>query len=530
MSLLTNFFNLIKPTKQENFKISDFNTNMDIIDTEMHRPPLSINGIFPNPNTRNTYIEKVPLADNLSSDIAQLNNGEFIQRTTGGSSSIDTGSAFLQSVKGHMEHTGIVEEVLNMVVTPAEGSNITATIDRDTFIAYVTSSQTITLTFSTAWSADPATYGITVTGTPVAGDVITVEYVKANRGTITVATPSSFKSTGWNLYNNTDGYARVCAYSSTYGYRIGGSYSLVEFAPSLTSEHETVTVTDGLFNVPEDGYVFVTGGNNTTYIYPTWSTWIDNYVGNFQTYTVDTIDLSEVMLLFPYGLMAIGSVQDEINFSEKKAYNRIERLAYTDENLETVIASGVAYECDTNYIYAVLEDVTETDIEISGNYQANDHGIEFYVGTNVAVDTQVLYGENLKDKLRTDVLTLSEQELTTQQKAQVISNIGAATQAEVKSMFLYKEYTATYTDLASGASKNLSAADFGISQPFGYVPFAFYRRISSGNTYVGIIQANMYFMGSSTVMTVNNLSNSSKTGTATIGFIWIKDGYMSALT
>lgn len=424
MSTKTTNFDLVKPAQNEILNVDVFNGNMDIIDAEMAKPPLTVNNVRPNATTRNLYLEKVPLSDNLASDIAQLNSGVFVQRTSGGSSSIETGAAFLQTLKGNMVHTGYVEEVLNMTVNAMEDSTISATIDRATFIAYVTSSATITLTYSTEWSANPATYGITVTGTPLAGDSITVEYIKEDRGTITVTTPVSFKATGWNLYNNTDGYARVVAYSSTYGYRVGGSYTMLEFAETLTSEHTTITPEDGLFNVPSDGYVFVSGGNNTTFIYPTWTTWVDNYVGNFQTYTVYTVDLSEVMLLFPYGLMAVGDVKDEISLTAQKAYNRIERLAYTAENLAAVIASGVAYECDTNYIYAVLESATETDIDLSGSYMANDHGIEFFEGTSVGVDTQILYGENLKDKLRTDVVTLSQQTLTTQQKTQVQTNLG----------------------------------------------------------------------------------------------------------
>jgi hypothetical protein len=394
----------------------------------MHKPPLTVNGIEPDPTTRNLYLEQVPLADNLASDIAQINNGDFVIRTSGGDTSIEDGAASLVTIKGNMVKTGYVPEELTLTVTPAtreEGVDpITATIDRDTFVAYVVASGTITLTYTTAWSADPANYGITVEGTPIAGDVITVVYVKEERGTITTATPTSFNSTGWNLYNNTDGYARVVAYSTQYGYRIGGTYSLVDFSTTLTGARTAVTVEDGLFNVAEDGYIFVTNGDATTFIYPTWTNWTDEYTGDFQTYTVDTIDLSEAMLLFPYGLLAVGNTRDEINLNVQRCVQRIERLAYTAENLETVIESGVDYDTDTNYIYAVLESPVSTAIIIDGGYTVSDHGIEFFTGTTVPVVTETLYGENLKDKLRTDVLTISEQTLTSTQKTQVQANLG----------------------------------------------------------------------------------------------------------
>jgi hypothetical protein len=45
-----------------------------------------------------------------------------------------------------------------------------------------------------------------------------------------------------------------------------------------------------------------------------------------------------------------------------------------------------------------------------------------------------LYGNDLKNKLRRDVLTISQQTLTSAQKEQVLSNIGAASQEEVDAL------------------------------------------------------------------------------------------------
>ena len=503
MGILTPFFNLFKPAKTDPQAISKINEDLDIIDTEMHKPPLTVNGIAPDSATRDLYLETVPLADNLASEIAQLNTGTFIERMSGGEASIEDGYASLVSIKGNMVHVGFIPESINMTVTaatrtappaitatldaetfeayvenepgtytieyttewdtspalygitvtntPINGDSITvtwdgetepvltvnaatrtappaitATINRATFVSYVASSQTVVLTYTSGWSADPALYGITVTNTPISGDVITVVYVKEDRGTITVANPTAFSSTGWNLYDNDAGYARVVDYSDTYGYYLGGTYSIVEFSETLTGTKSALTVSSGYFSVPSDGFVWITGGDETTYIYATWSDWVDGYEGDFETYTVDTIDLSEVMLNFPYGLMAVGNVRDEINLNAMTAINRIQRLAYTAENLATVEASGQAYTYDTNYIYAVLATPTTTSIELDGSYTVDGHGIEFFSGTTVAVAVETLYGENLKDKLRTDVLTISEQTLTTAQKNQVAANLGIA--------------------------------------------------------------------------------------------------------
>lgn len=423
MSILTNFFHLIKPEKGERYKISEFNSNMDIIDTEMHRPPLTINGISTDPVTRNTLVTQVPLADNLASDYAQFSDATFIERTSGGSASIKTGEAFLNVIKGNMIRTGYIAES----ITHEESDGLTVTIDRETFVSYVATSGTYNFAYTTSWSPSLSNYGITVSGTPTNGDSITVTYVKENPGTITTATPTSFNSTGWNLYDRTNGYARVVAYSEDYGYRIGGSYTQVQFATSPTdTNREPVTVANGLFNVEQDGFIFVTGGDNTTYIYPTWTTWVDGYQGNFQTYSVDSIDLSEIMVSFPNGLCKVGNTYDEINLNLKTAVVRIERMTNNAENMASVISSGVDYTYDSQYIYAVLETPTTITITTDGEYSANDHGIEFFEGTTIPCEVEVLYGENLKDKLRTDVLTISAQSLTTAQKSQVRSNIGAA--------------------------------------------------------------------------------------------------------
>lgn len=506
MSILTPFFNLFKPSKADGVKVAEFNANMDIIDTEMHRPPLTVNGVLPNETTRDIYLESVPLADNLSSDDAQFEVGTFLVRTSGGDASIADGAASLSTIKGSMVKTGYVAEVIEMTVnavprvappaitatldaetfeayvetagtytlsyttewsaspalygvtvsnTPVSGDEIvitwdgenepemvvnavarpvpaaiTATINKATFRAYVSQSGTVTLSYTTAWSANPALYGITVSNTPVSGDSIVVEYVKENRGTITTANVSVFNSTGWNLFQTAQSYARVVRYSETYGYKIGGSYSLVNFATTPTGTSTAVNVdANGYFNVPEDGYVIVTGADATTYIYATWSDWTEGYEGEFQEYTVDSIDLSEIMVNFVAGLCAIGDVRDEINFNTQKAISRIQRMEYTDANLAAVIVSGRPYDTDTNYIYVVRETYEETGFSLDPTYTVSDHGLEFYTAsTNVPPVTETIYGNNLKDKLRTDVLTISQQTLSSSQQAQVRENIGAFSQ------------------------------------------------------------------------------------------------------
>lgn len=473
MSKTTNF-ELDKLSRSDGYAISQFNDNMDIIDTEMAKPPLTVNDISPDAE-RNIEITTVPLADNLTSDEAQINTGEYIIRTSGGEASISNGAAWLSDIKGNMVKTGEVQEVTEMTVTPIDpdsGTAISATIDWDDFKTVVTSSNTLTFTYTTEWNADPSTYGITVSGTPAAGDQIVVVYVKGNRGTITTANPSSFIATGWNLYNNAVGYARVVKYSDEYGFMIDGTYTGIKFASTLTGAQTTISPVNGYFTVPSDGYVFVTGGNATdTAIWMTWSDWTEEANGGvFEAYSQTSVDLSGVMVNFPYGLMRIDNVYDEINTNTGKAYSRIQRLEYTAENLSTVIASGVPYDTDTGYIYAVRSVAVEYSISVDGEYTVNDHGTEMFSGTTVAVIASSLYGNDLKGKLRRDVLTISEQTLTAAQQAQVFNNLGLRFFRVGQSM-----YGKTLTDLVA----DINGYDNGI-----IVYFAGYSiiRSLSGNS------------------------------------------------
>ena len=525
MGALTTFFNLFKPAKTDGYNVvQDFNDNFDIIDAEMHKPPLTVNGIQPNPTTRDLTITEVPLAANLSSDIAQVVDGIFMQRMSGGGASIEDGSAFLSFIRGNIVHTGQTDESIEMTVN---GEDISATLNRETFVAYVQTSGTITLTYTTAWSADPALYGITVTGTPANGDSIVIEYVKENRGTITPANPASSNSTGWNLFNKTTGYARCFRYSDTYGYKIGGNYTFIEFSQSLNGQRSSLTIEDGYFNVPSDGYVFVTGSDNTTYIYATHTDWTEGYQGSFESYTVSSIDVSEVMALFEYGLCAVGNVRDEINLNTKYAIQRINRLAYTAENLLYVESLNTDYIADENYIYYVLANPTSTQINIDGEYTVSDHGVEFIIGGTVAPVTEVLYGENLKDKLRTDVLTISAQELTSTQKTQVQTNIGAADVVpSVLSGFIVAESKVAIDNWSVAASSSedttVSVAKTGYT-PLGIVGWNFANATSSGTGRSLVYLTKLYLSGTTATISVRNSTTTAAKVKLTIFVLYRKN-------
>ena len=144
--------------------------------------------------------------------------------------------------------------------------------------------------------------------------------------------------------------------------------------------------------------------------------------------------------------MAVGGVYDEINLTDQKVISRVQRLAYTDEAAEEAAASGRKWDADTDYIYIERDTAIETDLEsILDEYDssetyavgtlcwygtsawrcttaigvaeawnanhwteawrmtANDHGLEIFDDTTVAVTVMILYGENLVDKIRRDL-------------------------------------------------------------------------------------------------------------------------------
>lgn len=331
-----------------------------------------------------------------------------------------------------------IDEQVDAVVTVRRENPITATIDEETFDNAVSENGTTVFTYTNAWDLNPASYGITVTNTPVEGDEISVVCTKEVRGNITVFCPEEFYSTNWNLYNNTLGYARTLRYSNQYGFYVGGTFDANNVLFSTTNDpfaqKTEVALTelgDGMyyFEVEEDGFVWLSNANSTdTYVMMTWSDWQGGPPAIFAPHTASTIDLSDVVgtgTNFPYGLMAVGNVEDEINISLQTAFSRIGRVAYSLANLADVRATGLPYEYDEDYIYFVKESVDAYAIDIDGLYVANDHGLEVFTGTSVPGYAQMLYGQNLKDKLRTDVLTISSQTLSSDQQAQARSNIGA---------------------------------------------------------------------------------------------------------
>ena len=442
----------------------------------------TVNGLTPG-SSGNVQIEQVEYARNLVAGSAQQGAGVVLERTTGGQSTIGSGSAQMQSIRGVMFHDGIVEEVIEVV--PSNDS-LSLAVDNDTLRSAMGESGDEELEYSSgSWSESPATYGITVTGTAQNGDTISIHSVEGSRGTITTATPTGFKATGYNLYQHLLGYARVLKYD--YPYYIGGSKSKIEFSYTPSGARITLDDDNGVFDIPADGYVHVTGGSaSDTYITTVWTDWTQGKDTQgavaFEGYTENGFDMSALFgsgKAFENGMTAVGSVYDEINFETGKAINRIERMLYSEENIEALEMAGRAWEADESYIYAVR---TAVDTEahtydlatsLTGVYTAHDHGLEIITGSTVGVYCLMLYGSNLVRKLERDVLTISQvaNNVTTNSEGMVLD---AMQGKALYDMWTYNKGDSVYFPIILFGYASSSAAI--------YIYFPVSRRLISTNT------------------------------------------------
>ena len=151
-----------------------------------------------------------------------------------------------------------------------------------------------------------------------------------------------------------------------------------------------------------------------------WGDWSASYPGSFEVYSESVIDMTAYMAQkFQNGLLAAGTVQDEINLNAGYAFKRIDRVENDAAGvaLAAAKASGRQYDYDENWVYVEREEevvldlkytVSEVTYTLDGEYIANDHGLEMFTNTAVAITSQNLYGQNLKNKLERDVVTHSE--------------------------------------------------------------------------------------------------------------------------
>lgn len=410
--------------------------------------------------------------------------------------------------------SNVINPSISAVVS---GSGITAaTVVPSTFFSQITTDSVTIFQYvdaeqETGWKLNNEfitlnTYGITATGTAVHGDTITitsivgtpnstltVDYTAPYQGTINVATPTVFSATGFNQFDknsmvltnasfsggkiiqNTGTYACYChakggvdngyvAYSESDAILdIGWCANIPTIGADIITTGQSVS--DSLASIPfdDDGYVVVIASSTADIcIHPKWSGSADTEYAEYvapSTITIPTQDSdSNDLPTATYGMPKIGAIADRINLDAGTYIQRIGRLTNTSSNMDYVTSLETGYDYDDNYIYYVLPNTITYNIDIDPIYTVNDWGTEEFLGTTIPLSAQLLYGQNLRDKLRTDVVTISAQELTQNQKNQICTNIGAVNKSgDTMTGDLTMQNKAVYVKNTSYAVTNVPA-------------------------------------------------------------------------
>ena len=136
-----------------------------------------------------------------------------------------------------------------------------------------------------------------------------------------------------------------------------------------------------------------------------------------------------------------------------------------------------------------------------------------FIGTSVPLTASALYGQDLKNKLRRDVLTISQQNLTDTQKAQVQQNLGIT---PVLSSLLVVEKRKLFDNTTIAANGYISQ-EFSITPKEGYTAIGIVgveiRNATSGGVGSSLISYNMCYLRSATkayTQMRNNSTNAAK--------------------
>ena len=307
-------------------------------------------------------------------------------------------------------------------------------------------------------------YGVAVNGTLTDEDrivieysgvmtgqvVLSVNYVTEQKGIIYNVKPQSFESTKFNSFNPDNvivGYGiventivaqanhRLCFCEAVGGLEQGyvaylpnGTIYNIGFSSVLPEAGGTIdmmgTIDENLgviagFNI--NGYVVVETSTITDLqIHPQWSGKANTEVAAYETPSIITFDYTQIPA---WGLVKVNNTYDELNLELQRYIQRIGR-----EAIET--GTHAESECieDTTYRYYVLDVPNIINVEVeTDEYTANDYGTEKFIyntgAVNVPVSCIISYGQNLVDKLRTDVITISDQQLNQNQLKSIYNNL-----------------------------------------------------------------------------------------------------------
>lgn len=386
-----------------------------------------------------------------------------------------------------------------------------------------------------------ATYGITITGEASNNDIISVTaeigtadgsvqivYTAYNPGTIYNSHPVSFRATGLNQFDKTAMVLENCAIDNgaivsssgkyvCYARAVGGlntgycaqdcvavggtghieSIGWCSSTPQIGSVVDT-TGANGVTNImanilfANDGYVAVTitdaASLDTLMIYPKWSN-TDGF--DYEDYTVSILTLpttdinAQALPYVTYGMPRVGARADRLLLDLKQYEKNIERIEYSDSALRQIIEYGYDYDYDNSYIYYVRPNPVRYTLALDtpSKYTVNDWGCEYFTfsGTPVPATVLVLYAQNLRDKLRTDVLTISQQKLELSDRTSIAQNFGWG-----------QQYNWSSGNRRAIAPKSVSVDDYSF-----YGDFIASEAVTMDNT--GVTLANSIFYVTATL-------------------------------
>lgn len=302
-------------------------------------------------------------------------------------------------------------------------------------------------------------------GTP--SSTITILYQKGARGTIHIPKPTSFVATGFNQFNPNNASQIIQNATITNGVIVQGTGYVCFVKAMLGSVWGYIAYSEGEHLIPdgigwcstipeidteldqtlqefderssrlasitfsEQGYIAVAVDNYSDLcIHTRWDNEDDEV---YEEYTAPSIinfptignvnGEEKTLPLSDYGMPAIGNVRDRLDLDGSTYIQKIGYLPNTPANMNTVINYGTTYDYDDENIYFVLKEKNEVqqgepyityynltfDKDQPSLYSVNDFGTEEFIGTEYPVIAENIYGENLRNKLKTDVLMISQQ-------------------------------------------------------------------------------------------------------------------------
>lgn len=287
-------------------------------------------------------------------------------------------------------------------------------------------------------------YGISITtGSPIVGDDIQVVYVKEQIGVVLTSNPVALYSVGMNqfdkngtkIFNNysINSSGEITAASGSYVIyfkclgeevytiynsnastttRVGYSANVPTTSTTTTvlttvssSEWASTLVNDthkSHYETPGEGYLCVATTNiDGLCCHLTWEGVNDDIYESYFDYTL-AIPYTDNggQIISDYGLVKLDTTYyDEIDLENHKYYKRTTRIIYSAANLTMVQGLGVPYMYDDDYIYYGINEQIYNLAATSNAYQMSNYGTEEFLGTTLPVTANILYQNNLKDKV-----------------------------------------------------------------------------------------------------------------------------------